>query len=58
MLAREYLHKIMQECQQAINQLDQNDKRRTVGLIDEIEHHAEAAKWILINEVIEKEGKF
>lgn len=51
MLAKSYLEKIILTCQQALNELDQCNKRRTVGLIDEIEFNAEAAKWILINEI-------
>lgn len=58
MLARTYLERLIDNCQQALKQLDQNDKRRAVGLIDEIEFNAEAAKWILIDEIKNKEGEF
>lgn len=58
MLAKSYLEKLQYLCQQALIQLDQNDKRRTVGLIDEIEFNAEAAKWLLIDEIKSKEGRF
>lgn len=58
MLAKSYLDKLQQLCQLALIQLDQNDKRRTVGLIDEIEFNAEAAKWLLIDEIRSEEGEY
>lgn len=58
MLAKSYLEKLQQLCQLALIQLDQNDKRRTVGLIDEIEFNAEAAKWLLIDEIRSEEGEY
>jgi hypothetical protein len=58
MLAKSYLERIIQNCQQALKQLDQENKRKVVGLIDCIEDDAEAAKWILINEIKEEEGRF
>jgi DNA-binding ferritin-like protein len=57
-LAKNYLEQIIQHSQQAIKLLDQGEKRLAVGIIDEIKDKHEAAKWILINEIIEKEGKF
>jgi hypothetical protein len=57
-LAREYIERIMKTCQRALDEIDHGDKRRTVGVIDEIEHNAEAAKWILINEIKDEEGEF
>jgi hypothetical protein len=58
MLARKHLERIIRDCQQALKELDQGNKRRCVGLIDEIEDDAEAAKWILINMIKDEEGKF
>jgi hypothetical protein len=56
-LARKYLERVIANCQQALNELDRNDMRRAVGLIDEIEDDSEAAKWILINQIIDEEGE-
>ncbi|MED3562360.1 hypothetical protein [Bacillus xiapuensis] len=56
--AIEHLEKIISDCQQALKELGQGNKRRSIGLIDEIEHDAEAAKWLLINQVIDEEGEF
>jgi hypothetical protein len=57
-LAKKYLEQVVANGQRALAELDLNEKRRTVGLIDEIEHDSEAAKWILINQVIDEEGEF
>lgn len=57
-LAKEHLEKLQAICQQALKQLNQGNKRRTVGLIDEIEHNAEAAKWLLIHNIKEEDGEF
>jgi hypothetical protein len=57
-LAKDYLEQIILHSQQAIKLLESGERRRAVGLIDEIKDKHEAAKWILINEIIEKEGKF
>jgi DNA-binding ferritin-like protein len=58
LFAEERLKNIIKNCQRALIKLEHNDKRRTVGLIDEIEEDAEAAKWMLINEILEVEGEF
>jgi hypothetical protein len=57
-LAKDYLEQIILHSQQAIKLLELHEKRRTVGLIDEIKDKNEAAKWLLINEIIEEEGYF
>jgi hypothetical protein len=57
-LARDYLEQIILHSQQALRLLEQDEKRLCVGLIDEIKDKNEAAKWILINQIIEEEGKF
>jgi hypothetical protein len=59
-LAKDYLEQIILHSQQAIKLLDQGEEyeRLTVGLIDEIKDKTEAAKWLLINNIIEREGDF
>lgn len=57
-LARKRLDQIILHCQQAIKLLELDEKRRAIGVIDEIEDNSEAAKWLLINQVIEEEGEF
>jgi hypothetical protein len=54
-LAKDYLEQIILHSQQAIKLLELGDIRRSIGIIDEIEYNAEAAKWILINELKENE---
>lgn len=57
-LAKDYLEQIIQHCQQAIKLLEQDENRLAVGIIDEIKDKHEAAKWLLINQIIDEEGKF
>jgi hypothetical protein len=57
-LAKDYLEQIILHSQQAIKLLESGEKRRVVGLFDEIKDKHEATKWILINEIIEEEGYF
>lgn len=55
-LAKQKLLDTIQECQQALKYLEEGDKRKAIGRIDEAEFQLEGAKWVLINEVIEEEG--
>jgi hypothetical protein len=57
-LARDYLEQIIIHSQRAIKLLDDGEERLCVGLIDEIKDKNEAAKWLVINSIIDKEGKF
>ncbi|MFO1442912.1 hypothetical protein KDN24_06740 [Bacillus sp. Bva_UNVM-123] len=57
MSAEEKIKKAIKSCNKALEALKECEKRKTIGLIDEVEYDIEAAKWILINEVIEQEGK-
>lgn len=56
-LARQKLLHTIQECQQALELLERGDERKAIGRIDEAEFQLEGAKWILINDVIEREGR-
>ena len=58
MLAKEYIIEIMKHCQHALNYLNEDNKRLAIGKLDEINDKTTAAKWILINEIKETEGKF
>ena len=57
-LAKDYLEQIIQHCQQAIKLLQQDENRLAIGIIDEIKDKHEAAKWLLINQINDEEGKF
>lgn len=58
MLAQEYIEKALASCQRALDDLEKGNKRQAVGDIDFIRERIEAAKWILINEIKDEEGKF
>ncbi|KMY49651.1 hypothetical protein [Peribacillus loiseleuriae] len=55
--AREKLLWVIENAQEAIKHIDNNAKRLAVGKIDEIEFDSTESKWILINKVIDEEGK-
>lgn len=55
MLAREYIEKIMNSCQLALDNLDQDELQKALGDLDFVEHHVEAAK-ILIREELGVDG--
>jgi hypothetical protein len=57
-LAKEMIHKIMNSCQRDLDELEQGDKRKAVGSLDYAKDRTVAAISILINEIIDKEGKF
>jgi hypothetical protein len=57
MLAREKLLKAINSCQLALENLDQDNKRLAVGDLDYAEEYMKAAQLIMINEIIEEEGK-
>jgi hypothetical protein len=57
MLAREKLLKAINSCQLALHKLDQGEKRLAIGDLDYAEEYIKAAQLIMINEVIEEEGK-
>lgn len=58
LLAKEHLHRIIEHSQQALKELEQGNKRRAVGLLDEVEFHAEGVKWMLIDQIKDEEGDF
>lgn len=51
MLAREYILKALQSCQRALDELDQGEKRKSLGSLDYAYDRITAAKWILIEEI-------
>ncbi|MGE8080945.1 hypothetical protein [Peribacillus loiseleuriae] len=55
--AREKLLQVIENAQEAIKHIDNNEKRSAVGKNDEIEFDSTGSKWILINKVIDEEGK-
>jgi hypothetical protein len=57
MLAREKLMKAINSCQLALDNLDRDNKRLAVGDLDYAEEYMKAAQLIMINEIIEEEGK-
>jgi hypothetical protein len=57
MLAREKIIKAMESLELALNNLDNDQKRLTVGDLDFAEDKIKAAKYVLISEIIEEDGK-
>lgn len=55
MLAKDYIEKIRNSCQRALDNLDQNELRKALGDLDFVEHNVEAAK-ILIREELGVDG--
>jgi hypothetical protein len=58
MLTREYIEKAIASCQRALVELDNGDKRKAVGSLDFTKDRTIAAISMLINEIIDEEGKF
>jgi hypothetical protein len=57
-LAREKIMNAKLHLDQAFNELILNNKRMSIGKLDEVNHSVEAAIHILINMVKDEEGKF
>lgn len=55
MLAKDYIEKIRNSCQRALDNLDQNELQKALGDLDFVEHNIEAAK-ILIREELGVDG--
>ncbi|MGD7046999.1 hypothetical protein [Rossellomorea marisflavi] len=57
MLAEEKLKKAIKSCQYALENLEQGNKRLAVGDMDYAEDFIKTAQVLIINEIIEVEGK-
>jgi hypothetical protein len=55
--AKEYIQKALISCQRALEELEQGDKRKSLGSLDFAQDRITAAKWTLINEIKDEEGE-
>ena len=57
MTTKEYILKAIASCQQALAELEHDEKRKSLGSLDYAFDRITAAKWTLINEITEVDGK-
>lgn len=56
--AKEYIEKAIISCQRSLEELDEGEKRLSLGSLDYAFDRITAAKWVLIDEIKSEEGEF
>lgn len=57
MTAEQKIHKAIKSCQKALKELEDGNMRISVGDLDFADEFITAAKWLLITEIEDEEGK-
>ncbi|AZV43618.1 hypothetical protein BAOM_3009 [Peribacillus asahii] len=58
MTPEEKINKAIKECYKALEHLEQDNKRMTIGTLDIVEERIQAARWMVINMIEDEEGEF